>query len=62
MTDRVSYVIWCAVDKPRDNYLRDDMRITRLRFKYAFRLCKLLDETARADAMAKSLVHNFRIM
>ena len=29
-------------------------KITRLRFKYDFRRCKLLDETARADAMAKS--------
>ena len=43
-----------AADKPCDSYLRDDICITRLRFKYVFRRCKLLDETARADAIAKS--------
>ena len=54
-TQANAYVIWRATGKPRDSYLRDEMCITRLHFKCAFRQCKLLDETARVDAMAKFL-------
>ena len=47
-------VIWRAAGNQHDSYLRDNMCITRLR-QYAFRQCEILDETAHADAMAKSL-------
>ena len=40
--------IWRAAGRPHDSYIRDDMRIARLYFKYVFQECKLLDETARA--------------
>ena len=51
---RNSYIIWRAAGKPRDHLTRD-MNITRLRFKRALRHCKLIEESARADAMANSL-------
>ena len=44
-------VVWRAAGKPRDGQTRDDMQATRLRFKYALRQGKLIDETARADSM-----------
>ena len=55
---RNAYVVWRAAGKPRDGQTRDDMNATRLRFKYALRQCKLIDETARADSMARSLQCN----
>ena len=37
--------------------MRDDINITHLHFKYAFRQCKLSEEKSRDDVMAKML-HN----
>ena len=39
---RNSYIIWRAAGKPRDHLTRDNMNITRLRFKRALKHCKLI--------------------
>lgn len=52
---RQSYLIWRNCGKPRSGPWCESMRHTRLAFKYALRQCKILEETHRADAMAKSL-------
>ena len=52
---RNSYVLWRNTGKPRQGSIADTMRRSRLNFKYALRQCQAMEDTARADAMAKSL-------
>jgi hypothetical protein len=54
---RYAYVTWRDFGKPRHGPVCDLMKTTRLRFKYALRQCQALEETARADALATSLVN-----
>jgi len=54
---RYAYVTWRDFGKPRHGPVSDLMKTTRLRFKYALRQCQAKEETARADALAKSLVN-----
>ena len=53
---RNAYIIWRDMGKPRVGETCFRMRNTRLSFKYAFRQCKLLEETMRANALALSLL------
>ena len=41
--------------KPRQGPVCELMRHSRLNFKYSLRQCQNMEETARADAMAKTL-------
>ena len=50
---RYAYVTWRDLGKPRHG--PDLMKITRSRFMYALRQCQAMEDTARADALAKSL-------
>ena len=52
---RHAYVTWRDFGKPRSGPVCELMRTTRLRFKYALRHCQAAEDTARADAIAKSL-------
>ena len=52
---RNSYVLWRNSGKPRQGPIADTMRRSRLNCKYALRQCHAMEDTARADAMAKSL-------
>ena len=40
---------------PRDGYIYHEMRSSRARFKYAFRFTRSIEDTARADSLAKNL-------
>ena len=51
---RSSYLVWRQSGKPRGDVTECDMRISRLRFKYALRQCQNNDEIMRADALARS--------
>ena len=52
---RSSYLVWRQSGKPRGDVTENDMRTSRLRFKYALRQCQNNDEIMRADALARSL-------
>ena len=52
---RSAYILWRNLGKPRQGPSCDMMRRSRLAFKYALRQCQNMEDTARADAMAKSL-------
>ena len=50
---RISF--WRNMGKPRHGPACDLMRRSRLHFKYSLRQCQMMEDAARADAMAKSL-------
>ena len=52
---RHAYVTWRDFGKPRQGPVSELMKTTRLRFKYSLRQCQAMEETVRADALAKSL-------
>ena len=52
---RHANVTWRDFGKPRHGPVCELMKTTRLRFKYTLRQCQAMEETARADALAKSL-------
>jgi len=49
------YLLWRNMGKPRQGPVCELMRRSRLNFKYSLRQCQNMEETARADAMAKTL-------
>ena len=51
---RNAYVVWRAAGKPRDYQTRDYMNVMRPRFRHALKQCKLIDDTARTDSIAKN--------
>jgi hypothetical protein len=55
---RSAYLWWHSNGKPRQGPIFDEMRFARAKFKYAFRHCKYMEDTAKADAMAKQLSDN----
>ena len=52
---RHAYVTWRDYGKPRHGPVCELMRSTRLSFKYALRQCQSLENTHRADSLAKTL-------
>ena len=52
---RQAYISWRDYGKPRHGAACELMRRSRLCFKYALHQCKAMEDTARADALAKSL-------
>ena len=52
---RNSYIIWRNSGRPRHGPVSDDMRRSRLRFKYILKQCQRNEEQSKADAMAKSM-------
>jgi len=55
---RDSFKWWNVNNRPRHGYIYDAMRISRARFKYALRQVKHIEETARADSMARDFYDN----
>ena len=52
---RNSYIIWRNSGRPRHGPLSDDMRRSRLLFKYILKQCQHNEDQSRADAMATSM-------
>ena len=52
---REYYLVWKDVGRPRTGDVHNDMRVSRLRFKYVLRHCRANEEMMRADALAHSL-------
>ena len=52
---RSQYLTWRNAGRPRTGESHSDMRVSRLRFKYAFRQCRANEDMMRADALAHSL-------
>ena len=52
---RNSYIIWRNSGRPRHGPVSDDMRRSRLLFKYILKQCQRNEEQSKADAMAKSM-------
>ena len=52
---RQCYLSWRSIGRPRTGDVHNDMRVSRLRFKYALRQCRSNEEMMRADALALSL-------
>ena len=52
---RQCYLSWRSIGKPRTGDVDNDMRVSRLRFKYALRQCSTNEEMMRADALVLSL-------
>ena len=52
---RNSYIIWRNSGRPRHGPVSDDMRRSRLLFKYILKQCQRNEDQARADAMAESM-------
>ena len=52
---RNSYIIWRNSGRPRHGPVSDDMRRSRLQFKYILKQCQRNEDQARADAMAESM-------
>ena len=52
---RECYLVWKDIGRPRTGDVHDDMRVSRLRFKYVLRQCRANEEMMRADALAHSL-------
>ena len=52
---RAQYLTWRNAGRPRTGESHSDMRVSRLRFKYAFRQCRANEDMMRADALAHSL-------
>ena len=48
-TARSDYVAWRDAGKPRSGAPCSNMRRSRLKFKYAFRQCKMNEDAIRAD-------------
>ena len=47
---------WCNISKrPRTGYIYHEMRYSRAMFKYALRFTRNIEDTARADSLAKDL-------
>ena len=53
---RTAYIAWKHAGRPCTGVFCSDMRTSRLRFKYALRLCKRNKLSMRANAHAKSLL------
>ena len=52
---RNSYIIWRNSGRPRHGPVSDDMRRSRLLFKYTLKQCQRSEDQARAAAMAESM-------
>ena len=52
---RQAYILWSSYNKPRSGPVREILKRTRARFKYAQRLVGKNEETLRADALANKL-------
>ena len=52
---RAQYLTWRNAGRPRTGESHSDMRVSRLRFKYAFCQCRANEDMMRADALAHSL-------
>ena len=52
---RAQYLNWRNAGRLRTGESHSDMRVSRLRFKYAFRQCRANEDMMRADALAHSL-------
>ena len=50
----MSAVLWQANGKPRHGPLCDLMKTSRARFKQCLRQCRVAEEKAKADVMAKN--------
>ena len=50
--------LWRFNNKPKFGPVYHSMRVSRARFKYALRYTKYIEDTARADALAKDLCDN----
>ena len=48
-------LVWKDVGGPRTGEVHNDMRVSRLRFKYVLCQCRANEEMMRADALAHSL-------
>ena len=46
---------WRNSGRPRHGPVSDDMRRSRLQFKYSLKQCQRNEDQARADAMAESM-------
>ena len=58
---RIAYITWKRAGRPRTGVFCSDMRTSRLRFKYALRLCKRNELSSRANAHAKSLLDKYMV-
>ena len=52
---RAHYLNWRNAGRPRTGESHSDMRVSRLRFKYAYLQCRANEDMMRADALAYSL-------
>ena len=52
---RNAFKWWNLNNKPRDGYIYHEMRTSRVRFKYALRFTKTIEDTARTELLAKDL-------
>ncbi len=52
---RYAYITWRDFGKPRKGPVCELMKGTRALFKYRLRQCQTMEETARADEVARSL-------
>jgi exonuclease III len=52
---RESFLLWVDAGKPRHGPLYEVMKRCKSRFKYALRQCKHMEESCRADALAKNM-------
>ena len=50
---RDAFKWWNLNNRPRDGYIYHEMRTSRAKFKYAFRFTRSIEDTARADSLAK---------
>ena len=46
---------WISSNRPSDGFIYHNMRTSRAQFKYALRIAKRNEETARADTLARDL-------
>ena len=53
---RLSFLVWARAGKPRHGPVHQEMYNDRLRFKYALRECKRMEESIRADKLAHDLL------
>ena len=52
---RNAFKWWNLNNRPRDGYIYHKMRTSRARFKYVLRFTRSIEDTARADSLAKDL-------
>lgn len=53
---RLAFVDWVNAGKPRYGYIFDIMKVTRAKFKLAFRYCKQNEDMLKCDAIAQDFL------